>query len=76
LSNKRHPPHSIDPGTKEGAGKVPKLALMHLALLQGLVKVAADLGVSKLVLGQKPRNYSIKATAISMAMVMGKLVRG
>jgi len=49
---------------------------MHLALLQGLVKVAADLGVSKLVLGQKPRNYSIKATAISMAMVMGKLVRG
>jgi len=36
----------------------------------------AGIGVSKLDPGQKRRNYSNKVTAISMAMVMGKLVSG
>jgi hypothetical protein len=51
------------------------MALIHLVLLI-LARTAVGIGVSKLVLGQKRRNYSNKATAISMAMVMGKLVRG
>ena len=59
-----------DLGTTGGPEKVQTLALMDLARLI-LAKTAAGMGVSKLVPGQKRRNYSNKATAISMAM--GKL---
>jgi endonuclease YncB( thermonuclease family) len=62
-------------GTTSGALKVPTLALMNLALLI-LARTAAGIGVSKLVLGQKRRNYSNKATATSIVTAMGKLVRG
>jgi hypothetical protein len=58
-----------DPGITEGAGKVPTLALMNLALLI-LARTEAGIGVSKLVLGQKRRNYSNKATATSIVTVM------
>jgi len=57
------------------ARKVPTLAPMHLVLLI-LARTAAGIGASKLVPGQKRKNYSNKATATSMATVMGKLVRG
>jgi hypothetical protein len=60
-----------DPGITEGAGKIQTLALKHLVLLI-LAKTAAGIGVSKLVLGLKRRNYSNKDTATSMAMVTGK----
>jgi len=63
---------SNDPGITGGTGKVPNLELMHLVLLI-LGRTAVGIGVSKLVPGQKRRNYINKATAISMAMVMGKL---
>jgi len=61
-----------DPGITGGAGKVPTLALIHLVLLI-LARTAAGIGVSKLVPGQKRRNYSNKATATSIVTVMGKL---
>jgi len=66
---------SNDLGITGGPGKVPTLALMDLVRLI-LARTKAGIGVSKLVPGQKRRNYSNKATATLMAMVMGKLVRG
>ena len=66
---------SNDLGTTGGAERLQMLALMHMVLLI-LAKTAAGIGVSKLVPGQKRRNYSNKVTATSMATVMGKLVRG
>ena len=62
-----------DPGTTEGAGKLGVVLTIHQVVLQGLVKVAVGIGVSKLVPGQKRKNYSNKTTATSIVTVMGKL---
>ena len=65
------------PGITDGVGRVPAVVpTTHQAALNGLAKVASDIGASKLVLGLKRRNYSSKATPTLMATLMGKLVRG
>ena len=52
-----------EPGITEGVGKVPAVVLINI-------------DVRKLSPGQKRRNYSNMATAILIATVMGKPVRG
>jgi hypothetical protein len=63
---------SNDPGTRGKVGKLA-VALIHLVLLI-LARPAADLGVSKVVPGQKRRNYLNKATATLIERMMGKHV--
>ena len=54
---------------QQSEGLLPSLARL------GLLGTEAGIGVSKLVLGQKRRNYSNKDTDTSMETVMGKPVR-
>ena len=66
---------SNGPGNTDGVGRVAVVPTTHQAALNGLAKMASDIGASKLVLGLKRRNYSSKATPTLMATVMGKLVK-
>ena len=65
---------SNDPGITDGAGELGVVQTTHQGASQLLATAAAGIDASKLVLGQKRKNYSIKATATLIATVMGKLV--